>query len=166
MKIFKGGILATEAVHVYLHSTELIHELGHAMHVAHSGARGVAMVAVGGLIAPLALVFSGLIFVAETGVHYRRYKKGKISKEEFTHLVAHGAVGTVGSLVGVTAGTALGFAAGSAIFPVVGSLIGAGIGAVGGFFAGKYLSLKILQLTECGLKRLMKGRIKIKPIEG
>lgn len=114
--------------------------------------------AAGSLIGPMALAFAALIFLAETGVNYRRYKKGKITKSEFKKLVAHGAVGTVGSLIGVTAGVAIGFAAGTAIFPVVGSLLGAGIGAVGGFVAGKYLSLKMLEATESAIRRLKKGK--------
>jgi len=80
MKIFKGGILAVEAVTTLIGTAQLVHELSGAINAAHSGAQGVAKAAVGSLVAPLALVFSGLIFVAETGVHYRRYKKGKISK--------------------------------------------------------------------------------------
>jgi len=78
-KIFKGGIFAVEAIHVYLHSAHLVHGLHAAAHMAH-GAGAVAGVAAGSLISPLALVFTGLIFVAETGVNYRRYKKGKITK--------------------------------------------------------------------------------------
>ena len=131
--------------------------------MTHGGlalSKGTIAVAAGSLISPLALAFTALIFLAETGVNYRRYKKGKITESQFKKLVAHGAVGSVGSLIGISAGVAIGFSAGTAVFPVVGSLIGAGIGAVGGLLAGKYLSLKMLKATECAILRLKNKKMK------
>ena len=69
--------------------------------------------------------------MAETGLKYGRYKKGKIKKSEFKKLFAQGAVWTVCGLVGATAGAALGFSVGTLILPVVWSLKGAGICAAG-----------------------------------
>ena len=100
------------------------------------------------MISPLAVTVSALVFLAETGLNYRRYKKGKITKSEFKKLVAEGAIGTVGGLVGTTAGAALGFSVGTLILPVVGSRIGAGIGAVGGFIAGHKLSVRAFAKIE------------------
>ncbi len=69
--------------------------------------------------------------MAETGLKYGRYKKGKIKISEFKKLFAQGAVWTVFDLVGTTAGAALGFSVGTLILPVVGSLKGSGICAAG-----------------------------------
>lgn len=132
----------------------------HGFEAASHGAKGVLSAAAHSLIAPLGMVLAGLVFIAESGLNFRRYKQGKISKKECIARVKHGAAGTVGSMIGVTAGVAIGFTAGSALFPVVGSLVGAGIGAVAGMIAGKYVGLKILCMTERAIAQVKKNKLK------
>jgi hypothetical protein len=82
-KIFKGGLLSVEALDVILHTKELVHGLADVVAMTHGAlavSKGAIAVAAGSLISPLALAFTALIFLAETGVNYRRYKKGKITK--------------------------------------------------------------------------------------
>lgn len=56
------------------------------------GARSAALVGSGGagvalagsaIIGPIAWTFVGVVYLAETGINYRRYKRGDITKEEF-----------------------------------------------------------------------------------
>ena len=49
--------------------------------VGSSGA-GVAL-AGSAIIGTLAWTFVGVIYIAETGINYRRYKRGDITKDEF-----------------------------------------------------------------------------------
>lgn len=51
-----------------------------------SGGMGIAM-AGSAIIGPVAWTFVGLVYVAETGINYRRMKRGEITKEEFENRV-------------------------------------------------------------------------------
>lgn len=120
------------------------------------GTKSAALVGTGGgvalagsaIIGPLAWTFVGVIYLAETGINYRRYKRGDITKQEFKTRVKQGAVGTVGGIACASAGAALGFVIGSACFPVVGSIVGVLVGGVAGGLAGKRLSIKMLNKIE------------------
>lgn len=106
------------------------------------------------IIGPLAWTFVGVVYLAETGINYRRYKRGAISKEEFKSRLKQGAVGTVGGLACASAGAALGFVIGSACFPVVGSIVGVLVGGVAGGVTGKRLSLKMLSKIEAKMAKI------------
>lgn len=120
------------------------------------GARSAALVgtheaialAGGAIMGPIAWSFVGIVYLAETGINYRRYRRGDISKDEFKKRMKQGAVGTVGGLACGSAGALLGFLIGSAIFPVVGSIAGILAGGVVGGLAGKRLSIKIFTKIE------------------
>ena len=118
-----------------------------------SGGAGVAL-AGSAIIGPLAWTFVGVIYIAETGINYRRYKRGDITKDEFKKRVKQGAVGTVGGLACASAGAAIGFLIGSALFPVVGSVAGVLIGGVVGGLAGKRLSIKMLNKIEEKIEKI------------
>lgn len=47
-----------------------------------SGGAGVAL-AGSAILGPVAWTFVGVVYVAETGINYRRMKRGEITKEEF-----------------------------------------------------------------------------------
>ena len=110
------------------------------------------------VLGPVAWTFVGLVYVAETGINYRRMKRGEITKEEFKKRVKQGAVGTVGGLACASAGAALGFVIGSALFPVVGSIVGVLLGGVLGGVAGKKLSLRLLTKIEKKLQTIRKAK--------
>ena len=122
-----------------------------------SGGAGIA-IAGSAIIGPVAWTFVGLVYVAETGINYRRMKRGEITKEEFKKRVKQGAVGTVGGLACASAGAALGFVIGSALFPVVGSVVGVLLGGVLGGIAGKKLSVRLLTKIEKKLQNIKKKK--------
>lgn len=147
-KIYKGGILVAQTGALLL-----------------KGVRSAAMVGTGGaglalagsaILGPVAWTFVGLVFVAETGINYRRFKRGEISKDEFKNRVKQGAVGTIGGLACASAGAALGFVIGSALFPVVGSIVGVLLGGVIGGVAGKKMSVRLLTRIEKKLEKIRK----------
>ena len=61
---------------------------------------------------PIGLIVSSVVFSAQTGLDFRKYKKGEISKDEFKKRTKRGAFATTGSLVGTTGGMVGGFFAG------------------------------------------------------
>ena len=61
---------------------------------------------------PLKVVMGGLVYAAVTGIDYRMYKRGEITKDEFKSRAKVGAVGTVGGVLGSSAGMIGGFALG------------------------------------------------------
>jgi len=108
----------------------------------------------GAIIGPIAWSFVGIVYLAETGINYRRYKRGDISKSEFKSRMKTGAVGTVGGLACASAGALLGFVIGSALFPVVGSVVGVLLGGVVGGMTGKRLSIKVLNKIEDKIEKI------------
>jgi len=128
---------------------------------ASGGATSIS-IAGGAIIGPVAWSFVGIVYIAETSINYRRYKKGHISKTEFIARAKTGAVGTIGGLAGASAGALVGFLAGSAIFPVVGSIVGVLIGGVAGGLAGKKLSVKLFVSIERKIEKAKKLRKALK----
>lgn len=136
-KIYKGGLMVIQAgalIFKGVRAAGLIYAAG--------GASGIS-IAGGAIMGPIAWSFVGIVYIAETSINYRRYKRGDISKTEFIARAKTGAVGTIGGLAGATAGAALGFLAGSAVFPVVGSIVGVLVGGVVGGLAGRKMSVKL-----------------------
>lgn len=141
-KIYKGGLMVIQA-------GALIFKGVRAAGIIWS-ASGTAPIAIAGgaIIGPIAWSFVGIVYIAETSINYRRYKKGDISKTEFIARAKTGAVGTIGALAGASGGAALGFLAGSACFPVVGSIVGILIGGVVGGLVGRRMSIKLFVSIE------------------
>ena len=82
----------------------------------------------------------GFVYLAESGLNYRRYLQGRISPSKFWSQTSLLSLSTLEGLVGGAGGVALGFTIGSMILPGVGSLIGSVVGAIAGGFAGdKYM---------------------------
>lgn len=130
--------------------------------VVTSGAGNAIAIAGGAIIGPLAWSFVGLVYIAETGINYRRYKRGDITKDEFKTRMKTGAVGTVGGLACASAGALLGFVVGSALFPVVGSIVGVLLGGVVGGLAGKRLSVRMLMKIEAKIAKIRELQLKLK----
>jgi len=103
------------------------------------------LVAGSSLVAPLAYTAAGLIYVAETGINYRKYKKGLITKKEFKKRALMGAVGKLSAILGTSIGAAAGFAVGTAIAPGVGSIVGVVVGGVSGSLLLRALALKSIK---------------------
>ncbi len=101
-----------------------------------------------GLLDKSTWIMVGIFYTAQTGINYRRYKKGVIDKKEFWRRLKLNSVTTVGSLAGGSGGAAAGFALGSLIFPGVGSIIGAVVGGVAGGIAGEKISAKAYKSIE------------------
>lgn len=88
------------------------------------------------------------IYTAQTGLNYRRLKKGDISKKEFWRRVKLNSITTVSSIAGGSGGAAAGFALGTALFPGIGSMVGAVVGGIAGGIAGEKLSAKAYESIE------------------
>lgn len=78
----------------------------------------------------------GLMYTAQTGINYRKYRKGRINKKEFWKRMKLNSANAVGGMAGGTGGAAAGFALGTVIFPGVGSVIGAVFGGIAGGYGG------------------------------
>jgi outer membrane lipoprotein SlyB len=84
-----------------------------------------------------AWIAMAFIYTAQTGLNYRRLRKGEIDKKEFWHRMRVNSVTTVGSMAVGSGGAAAGFAVGTLLFPGVGSIVGAVVGGIAGGFAGE-----------------------------
>lgn len=100
------------------------------------------MYALSGITSSANWVFAGIVMTAKTGLDYRKYKKGDMTKTQFLKNVKKYAIVGTGLVVGSISGMAAGFAIGSVVFPGVGSIVGAVAGAFGGTYAGEKLSIK------------------------
>ena len=105
-----------------------------------------------GLVSNSAWIAMAFVYTAQTGLNYRRYKKGKIDKKEFWHRMKLNSVTTVGSMAVGSGGAAAGFAVGTLIFPGVGSIVGAVVGGLAGGFAGEKWSAKAYNMIEMKLE--------------
>ena len=87
----------------------------------------------------------GTIATAKTGIDYRSYRKGEISKDEFQKRTKYTWVGAAGSIDGSSAGMIGGFIVGQALFPmpVVGGVIGVLVGGYAGGIAGQKFYTKM-----------------------
>lgn len=96
------------------------------------------------------IIMAGVIYAAQTGVNYRKYRKGKITKEEFKRRAKMGAFGTTCKVVGSTGGLACGFLIGQLIIPIpmVGGFVGAFAGCFAGGIAGRKVSAKVYERIE------------------
>lgn len=102
------------------------------------------------------------IYTAQTGLNYRRYKKGQIDKKEFWHRMRLNSVVGVGSTVVGSGGAAAGFALGTAVMPGIGSIIGAVVGGLAGGFAGERLSATAYKHIEHQIQEAKAKKKKIK----
>ena len=100
------------------------------------------MYALSGLTSVFNWATASIVMTAKTGLDYRKYKKGEITKEQFKKNAKKYLYQGAGYVVGSISGMAAGFAVGSVIFPGIGSIIGAVAGAIGGTIAGEKLSMK------------------------
>lgn len=79
---------------------------------AEMGANSVVSASSGGLAAypgPMRFFMVGMIFSAQTGLNYRKFKKGEINRDEFKTRLRRGAFTTTGNLAGSTSGMVGGF---------------------------------------------------------
>ena len=76
---------------------------------------------------------------------YRRYKHGKLSKDEFLDNLKANTVHKLTSLVLGGGGLTIGYALGTLILPGVGSLVGALVGGILVAYYGQYLILHIYE---------------------
>ena len=118
-----------------------------------SGASTATVLSAGGAVAapgPIGLLVSGVFFSAQTGLDYRRFKKGVITKQEFKRRTKRGAFATGGSMVGTTGGMVGGFFAGQLLIPirVVGGIIGTVVGGFAGGFTGAKVSTALYDKIE------------------
>lgn len=95
-----------------------------------------------GMMSHSAWIAMAFVYTAQTGLNYRRLKKGEIDKKEFWHRMKLNSVTTVGSMAVGSGGAAAGFAVGTFLFPGVGSIVGAVVGGIAGGFAGEKWSAK------------------------
>jgi hypothetical protein len=82
------------------------------------------------------------VYIADSGLNYRRYLKGYISASEFWTQTSLLSLTTLEGLAGGAGGLALGFTIGTMLLPGVGSLIGTVVGGLAGGFAGDKLMLQ------------------------
>ena len=101
---------------------------------------------------PYKWIFAASIYTAQTGINYRKYKKGEITKKEFKRRAELGAVTVIGGLAGATAGSGAGFLIGAPLGPV-GAILGIIIGGIAGGIGGRQASLKIFASIEKKMNR-------------
>jgi outer membrane lipoprotein SlyB len=93
-------------------------------------------------------IMLGFLYTAETGLNYRRYKKGRIDKNEFWERIKKNSLATIGGIAGGAGGTAAGFAIGTMILPGLGSAVGAISGGILGGLAGEKVVSKSYKTLE------------------
>ena len=94
------------------------------------------------LVSPFCWGAVGLIFIAETLVSYRKFKRGEIDEKEFKRRTFYSAVGKVSGVLGTSLGAAGGFVLGTMIAPGVGSIAGTIIGGVSGGMILAHLTIR------------------------
>ena len=134
-RVFKGGMTTMQTASMTLSSSSIAAATAAAK---ATGASTGAVLSAGGSAAvpgPMGLIVSGVIFSAQTGLDYRRYMNGQITKSEFQKRTKRGVFATAGSMMGTTGGMVGGFLVGQALipFPIIGGIIGT---VVGGFAGG------------------------------
>lgn len=106
-RIFRGGLLTIQM-----------------SAISYKGFVSAGMTLAGGVdhalnfFGPYKWVFAASIYTAQTGINYRKYKKGQITKKEFKRRAELGGVTIIGGLTGATAGSAIGFAIGTIAGPI------------------------------------------------
>jgi uncharacterized membrane protein len=93
-------------------------------------------------------VVLAFVYIADSGLNYRRYKEGKISPQKFWTQTSLLSLTTIEGLAGGAGGLALGFTIGSILMPGLGSLIGSLVGAVAGEYVGDRFMLQQYQSLE------------------
>jgi len=83
---------------------------------------------------------TAVVYTAETGLNYRKYRQGKIDKKTFWRKTRVHTASTLGGVAGGIGGAAAGFALGTLIFPGVGSLIGSLAGGIAGGMGASAIS--------------------------
>ena len=103
---------------------------------------------------PIGFVVAGVVYSAQTGLDYRKYKKGEISYGEFEKRAKRGIFETTGGMIGTTGGMVGGFFTGQMLipFPVVGGIIGSVVGGMAGGITGASVSVKIYERMEAHLE--------------
>lgn len=149
-KVFKGGMTTMQTASMTLKTSSIAAATAAAQ---ASGAGSGAMLSAGGGAAapgPIGLIVSGVIFSAQTGLDYRSYRKGEMSKSEFQKRTKRGAFATTGSMMGTTGGMVSGFFVGQAMipFPVIGGIIGTVVGGFAGGMTGAKVSVKLYEKME------------------
>lgn len=99
---------------------------------------------------PMRFFVVGMVFSCQTGLDYRRFKKGLITKNEFKKRLRRGAFVTTGNLAGSSGGMVTGFVIGQLLIPlpVLGGVIGTVVGGICGGIAGVKASLKLYAKQE------------------
>lgn len=104
------------------------------------GARSGSVAYLKGGMSRMVWIPAAVVYTAISGLNYRRYKKGYITKVEFWKRMRVGAVSTVGGIAGGTSGAAAGFAVGTAVSPGFGSILGAIVGGTAGGMIGEKIT--------------------------
>jgi dolichol kinase len=109
------------------------------------------MMAVGALTASGMLTITpiacaGLVYAAQLGINFRRYRKGMITKKQFKRSAKLGAARTGGRVLFASVGAAVGFV-GFIANPVVG-IAGVTLGGVVGGICGAKISTKVYVKVE------------------
>lgn len=149
-KVFDGGVNIMQTASMSLATSSIAAATTAAQ---ATGASTAHILSAGGSAAapgPTGLIVSGVIFSAKTGLDYRSYKKGEISKSEFTKRIKRGAFGTAGSMIFSTGGMVGGFFIGHALIPIpiIGGIIGTVVGGFAGGLTGEKISVKLYEKLE------------------
>ena len=104
---------------------------------------------------PWQVVVGSMLYAAVVGIHYRKMKKGLITKKQFKKFAGRTGAGLVGAISGIIAGSFAGFALGQVIIPVpiLGGVIGCVLGSVSGSLAGSALGNKVHDKIETKIRK-------------
>lgn len=101
-----------------------------------------------GVLSDATWVMLAFVYIAESGLNYRRYLRGDISPTQFWTTTSLLSLTTAEGLLGGAGGVAIGFALGTMLLPGVGGLIGSVVGGLAGGFAGDKVMLRSYQELE------------------
>ena len=108
---------------------------------------------------PLRFFIVGIAFSAQTGVDYRRLKRGDITRKEFKSRMKRGAYSSTGNIVGGASGMVGGFVLGQMLIPlpVLGGVIGTVVGGIFGTITGVKVAVKMYEKQELKMAEQLKA---------
>lgn len=146
-RIFKNGLKTMQCYSLTVQSTTMASTVAMATASGQSAYSAACGFAAPG---PLSFVVAGVIYSAQTGIDYRKYKNGKMTHDQFKKKAKRGAFASTGGVLGSAGGMVGGFFAGQLLIPVpvVGGVVGTFAGAMAGGITGAKISIKLYERME------------------
>ena len=150
-KVFNKGVITMKGAALTVKATTMGASVAAATAAGTTAGAAATSVAVPG---PLGILAVGVIYSAQTGIDYRKFKKGLITHDEFKTRAKRGAFASTGGVLGSAGGMVGGFFVGQALIPipVVGGVIGTFAGGMAGGLGGAKVSIKLYERMEAKMQ--------------